>query len=249
MIRPYGRLALLALIVVGCDDPTTTPAPHLAGEVSLYDELGHRLPSAGQVSVGVLTPSSVRQYQTFTDDEGRFQVELPDAESFDLMLSRDGFGDMFRYGVVQEREPVRVDMFARSSAAVTAASAWAESCGVLCLRLALEVDDFFVPGAGRRLFRIFLGTDPELKDWAYDVTDLLVVSNDQPGLVRTGDAAAFELDGLRGLLDGFPPGATVHVLVHGATENLTNSYRQPWSDLEIFTDLSLTSARTSFVMP
>jgi hypothetical protein len=248
-MRPQGWLTLLALALIGCDAPTA-PAPHLAGEVALYDELGHRLPTAGQVSVSVLTLSSVRQYQAVTDDEGRFRVELPDAASFDLMLSRDGFGDMFRYGVVEGREPVLIDMFARSSAAVTAVGAWAEECGSEpCLRLALEVDDFFGLGAGRRLFRVFLGTDLELEDWRYDVTALLVVPDDQPGLVRSGDAAAFELDGLRGLLDGFPPGATVHVLIHGATENLANGYRQPWGDLEIFTDLSLVSARASFVMP
>jgi hypothetical protein len=249
MLCSSSRLAVFVLAVAGCHSPLVT-TPHIEGEVTLYDEFGRRIPTAGEVRVAVLTLSSVRQYQDFTDVEGRFSIEeLPEGETLDLMLSRDGFGDMFRYGVEKDGEPLGIDMFERSSASVTTVTARAESCGVPCLRLAMEVDGFFGVDAGRRLFRIFLGTDPGLEAWDYAHTDLLVVPNDQLGLVRTGDTAAFELDGLFVLPGAFTPGTTVRVLVHGATENLTNSYRQPWDDLEIFTDLSLTSARASFVMP
>ena len=126
----------------------------------------------------------------------------------------------------------------------------AESCGTVnCLRLALEVDDFFRPDATRRIFRLYLSTHPQVTFFDYQFTDLLIVPNDQPGLVQAGSDATFELDGLHGFLGSFTTGTTVHLLIYGATENLANSYTVPGDDLEIFTDLSTVFATASFVIP
>ena len=83
----------------------------------------------------------------------------------------------------------------------------------------------------------------------YDVTRLLVVPNDQPGLLQEGPDAQFELDYLHGFLGSFPTGTMVHLVIHGATENLSNSYLDPNTGLEIFTDLSPVSAKASFIVP
>ena len=74
--------------------------------MSLYDELENQLPVADQVQVSALSMSSISQYQTFTDASGWFQLELPDEEAVPLLFSRDGFGDMFRYDVEEETEPL-----------------------------------------------------------------------------------------------------------------------------------------------
>jgi hypothetical protein len=141
-------------------------------------------------------------------------------------------------------------MFARSSAAVTGADATAESCGTVnCLRLALNVDDFFGPGITRRIFRLYLSTDPGVSAFDYQTTDLLIVPNTQPGLSRVGSDATFELEGLHGLLGSFTTGTTVHLVIHGATENLANGYLSPANGLEIFTDLSTIFSRASFIIP
>jgi hypothetical protein len=218
--------------------------------VALHDELGSELPSTGQVKVAALSVSSIRKYEAFTDASGWFDLELPGGEDVPLQFSRDGYGDMYRFGVEANAEPIHVRLFARSSAAVTSVEAGTEPCGTItCLRLALQVDDFFLPGATRRVFRLFLGTDSEVSDIGYELTDLLLVPNDQPSLVQIGTAATFELNGLSGLMEGFGSGTTVHVVIHGATENLENSYEEPGTGREIFTDLSTISATASFIVP
>ena len=240
---------VLVVFAVGCDSPSNVQ-PTISGQVALYDELGNLLPSADQVRVSALSISSIKQYQTFTDASGRFELELPEEEAVPLLFSRDGFGDMFRFDVTEDTEPVQVGLFARSSAAVTAATAVAESCGTFnCLRVALEVDDFFGPGITRRIFRLYLSTDPEVSYFDYQFTDLLIVPGDQPGLVQAGSHATFELDGLHGVLGSYTTGTTVNLVIHGGTENLAGSYTSPADGLEIFTDVSAVSARASFIIP
>ncbi len=249
MLRLIATLSVLATAAAGCGGPTDV-VPRVTGHVALYDELGNQLPSAGLVQVAALSISSIRRYATLTDASGWFDLELPGGEAAPLQFSRDGYGDMYRFDVEGNADPIHVGLFARSSAAVTSVEARAEPCGTTtCLQLALEVDDFFIPGASRRVFRLFLGTDAGVSDIDYAFTDLLLVPNDQLGLVQVGAAVTFELDGLTGLLGGFEPGTMVHVLIHGATENLANSYEEPGTGLEIFTDLSSVSARASFVIP
>ncbi len=251
MNRYLGTLSILVLVAVGCDSPTRVQ-PFVIGRVSLHDELGRFLSSADQVRVTALTPSSIEKYETFTDETGRFQLELPDTEAVPLLFSRDGFGDMFRFDVDGETGSVEVDLFARSSAEITSVGAVAEPCGtpiIYCPRLAMEVSNFFGPGTTRRLFRVYLSTDPGVSAYDYDVTRLLVVPNDQPGLLQEGPDAQFELDYLHGFLGSFPTGTMVHLVIHGATENLSNSYLDPNTGLEIFTDLSPVSARASFIIP
>ena len=241
------------ILAVGCGT-STAPGPakfglSVTGQVSLYDELGNQLPLADQVLVSALSMSSIRQYQTVTDASGRFELELPDEEAVPLLFSRDGFGDMFRYDIEEETQPIQVRLFARSSATVTAVQPMAVSCGLVnCLALALEVDDFFRPDATRRIFRLYLSTDSAVTFFDYQFTDVLVVPNDQSGLVQTGSDATFELDGLDGLLGSFTTGTTVHLLVYGATENLTHSYTVPGTDLEIFTDISTVLSTASFII-
>jgi len=218
----------------------------------LHDELGTFLSSADQVRVTALTSSSSRRYETFTDSTGRFELELPDMEAVPLLFSREGFGDIFRFDVDGETGSIHVKLFARSSAEVTSVGAVAEPCGtpiIYCLRLALEVSNFFGAGTTRRLFRLFLSADPGVSFHDYDRTGLLVVPNNQPGLLQEGQDAEFELDYLHGYLGSYPSGTTVHLVIHGATENLTNSYREPNTGLEIFTDLSPVSAKASFIIP
>jgi len=250
-VRRFLGVLSVVMMVAGCDDSPTGGQPvTITGQVALYDELGQQLPSANQVVVAALSSSSIQQYQTSTNASGWFQLELPSGENVPLMFSRDGFGDMFRYDVEEDQEPIQVGLFARSSAAPVEVIPVAESCGTVnCLRLALDVDDFFAQGITRRLFRLYLSTDPALESWDYQFTDLLIVPNDQPGLIQTGTDATFELDGLHGFLDSFSAGTTVHLLVYGATENLESSYPEPDSGRPIFTDLSVASARASFIIP
>ena len=46
-----------------------------------------------------------------------------------------------------------------------------------------------------------------------------------------------------------PPGTTVYLANHGATENLANSYTVPGDDLDIFTDLSTVFTTAWFIIP
>lgn len=249
--RCLGKLSILVIAAVGCDRPTTVQ-PFVIGRVALHDELGLFLSSADQVRVTALTPSSIRRYQTFTGSTGRFELELPGMEAVPLLFSREGFGDMFLFDVDGKTGSVKVDLSARSSAEVTSVAAVAEPCGtpiIYCLRLALEVSNFFGAGTTRRLFRMYLSTDQGVSAHDYDRTGLLVVPNNQPGLLQEGTDAAFELDYLHGYLGSYPSGTTVHLVIHGATENLSNSYLEPNTGLEIYTDLSQVSAKASFVLP
>lgn len=246
--------AVLALAVAGCDDPAGVQLKTVKGEVTLYDELGQELASAGGVLVGALSMSSGQQYQTTTKASGSFKLRVPDEESVSLQFSREGFGDMFAFDVEVEGEPMQVDLFARSSATPVTVIAEAESCGTVnCLALALAVDDFFGTGTSRRVFRVYLSTDPGMtltdRYTDYEFTGLLFVPNDQPGLNQVGTGAEFQLDGIHGFLDSFTPGATVYLDIYGATENLEAGYESQDQGLMIFTDLSAGSARTSFVIP
>lgn len=247
--RLIASFFVLLFALTACDDPTDLP-PSISGEVSLYDEFGDLLSSADQVQVAALSSSSVKQYLTLTDASGRFELEIPAEAEVPLLFTRDGFGDMFRFDVEEDSGPLQVDLFETSSATVTSVAASAESCGTFnCLGVDLDVQTFFGPSNGRRVFRLFLSTDPGGSALVYEVTSLLFVPNDHPGLVQTGVDATFELDGLTGLLNSFPTGTTVYLVIHGATENLGNSYLEPGTGLEIFTDLSAVSARASFVIP
>jgi hypothetical protein len=250
--RCLGFLSILVVVAVGCESPTTTNVqPVIRGDVDLYDELGTRLPSADQVRVEALTPSSLGKYEAFTDATGHFELELPDTEAVPLPFSRDGFGDMFRFDVKDGTESIHIRLCARSSAEVTSVAAMAEPCGttVNCIRLAMEVGNFFGPGTTRRLFRMYLSTDPGVSAHDYDLMGLLVVPNNQPGLLQEGPDAEFESDYLHGFLGSLPTGNTVHLVIHGATENLASSYMEPNTGLEIFTDLSQVSAEASFIVP
>lgn len=247
--RSIGIGFILVMAVAGCDEPLDVH-PRVTGQVVLYDELGHTLPAADGVRVSALSVSSIRQYEAFTDPSGSFQLELPEKEVVPLLFSKEGFGAMFRFGVVEETEPIDVGMFAVSSALVTTVTAEAEPCGaVRCLSLALDVENFFGAGSTRRVFRVYMSADPAVNVFEYRFTDLLVVPNDQPGLVQTGSDATFELDGLNGLLGSFATGTTVHLVIHGATENLDSSYPSPENGLAIFTDISPVSAGASFIIP
>ena len=248
--RYLPTLALFMVSLVACENSPTEGQPRITGRVSLFDEMVFQLPSAGGVQVGVLSPSSVKQWVAVTDNQGNFSLELPDRSPFDLILEREGFGTRLLYGLDPDMGPLQERLFVRSSAVVTSVVASAASCGsVHCLYLAMDVDNFFAPGITRRLLRFFLGTDAGVTDFDYEFTGLLVVPEDQPGLVQTGTAASFELEGIRGVLEEFEAGDTLFMVVHGATENLTNSFPQFGTGPEIFTDLSTASARTSFILP
>ena len=250
MLRTFLFPTVILLAMGACDSPTHPSGPYLAGEVTMYDEDGHPVSPANDVTVSALSPSSVRQYLAHTDNNGSFEVEIPDTETVDLLFERDGFGQMFRYGIPRDGGPVEVDMFAQSSGAVTSMTAEAYPCGsVNCLRLTLAVDNFFATEAHRRLFRIFLSTDPGMSYYDYELTSLLIVPDTQPGIVRSGDNATFELEGITGLVGAFPAGTTVYAAAHGATENSGTGYTQPGSTLEIYTDLSPVPATTSFIIP
>lgn len=241
---------LTLLLVASCESSTVRPSLQVAGRVTLFDEVGVRLSTAEQVSVTLLDPGGTAVLaETSTDATGQFSLELPDEGVFSLAFRKDGFGTMYRYGVDHTASAIQARLFARSSAVVSSVQANAELCGVPCLRLVLGVDNFFGVAAGRRVFRVFLGTYPGISPTSYQVADLLFVPNDQPGLERDGSAARFVLDGLFGLIHSFAPGRRVYVLVHAATENLTNSFIDPFSGVEIFTDLSPDHARSSFIMP
>ncbi len=247
--RPIGFGIILVMAMAGCDEPLDV-LPRVTGRVVLYDERGNALPAADGIRVSALSASSIRQYEAFTDPSGSFEIELPENEVVPLLFSLEGFGEMFRFDVEEEAEPIEVGMFAISSARVTSATAEAEPCGTLrCLSLALEVENFFGAGTTRRAFRVYMSTDPAVSAFGYRVTDLLVVPNDQPGLVQTGSDATFELDGLSGLLGSFATGAMVHLVIHGATENMDSGYPSPENGLAIFTDISPVSAEASFIVP
>ena len=248
--RYLAILASLMVLLVACEDSPTEGQPQITGRISLFDELGSQLSSADGVRVGVLTPSSVEQWVAVTDNQGDFSLELPGEDLFDLIIEREGFGTRLLYGLDPDMGPLLERLFVRSSAVVTAVDASAASWGsVNCLYLAMDVDNFFAQGITRRLLRFFLSTDAGVTDFDYEFTGLLVVPEDQPGLVQTGTAASFELGGITGVLEGFESGDTLYMVVHGATENLTNSYPQFGTGPEIFTDLSPASAGTSFIIP
>lgn len=242
----------MVMMVGGCDDePVGIQPKTVTGEVDLYDELGNPLSSAGEVRVAALSISSIQQYQTFTDASGRFELELPEEETVPLMFSREGYGDMFFFGVESATEPVRVRLFARSSARPTKVTAVAKPCGTFpCIEMDMDVENFFGPGVTRRLFRFFLSTDPGVSYYDYEFTNFLVVVPDAlPGFVRDGSDATFHMDGIHGALGSFTTGQTVHMVVYGATENLASEYPQPDTGLPIYTDLSTVAARASFIMP
>jgi hypothetical protein len=167
------------------------------------------------------------------------------------MFSREGFGDMFFFGVEEATEPIRVRLYARSSAKPMKVTAVAKPCGTFpCLEMDMDVNDFFGPGITRRLFRFFLSTDPGVSSFHYEFNNFLVVNPvTQPGFVRDGSDATFHLDGIQGALGSFTTGQTVHMVVYGATENLASDYPQPDTGFPIYTDLSTVAARTSFIMP
>ena len=252
MITPdLTRSVLLAglALSVACESPVTTEVLRVEGRVELFNELGHELPADTGVSITLLGTAGAILDRTTTDAAGQFAIDLPHDSEFTLRFQRHGFGSTYRFGLGPDSGPIEAKLFARSSAGIVSALASAVPCGTFpCLRLALEVDDFVIAGSGRRWFRIFLSRDPAVGTENYEVTHLLVVPIDQPGLLLDGNRASFEVDG-HGIIHTFPSGSRVHLLVHGATENLVNSFVDPTTGVEVFTDLSTTWARTSFDMP
>jgi len=246
-----------ALLSAGCDSITHLSRTQitLQGSVVLYDELGEVMPVYAGVTVGVLSASSVTRIQTTTNNAGAFTLivppggELPPSGKVALIFEKDGFGQQFRYEVTRTTSLLGIELFQLSTADVTSVEAEAEDCGdTACFSLELEVDNFFLDGAGRRVFRVFLSSSPDVGPLSYQESQLIFVPNDQPGLVRSGSDAVFEVDGLTGFLAQFSAGNTVHVAVVGATENLGNGYQYEWHDVKVYTDLSPVVAKDSFVM-
>jgi hypothetical protein len=197
----------------------------------------------------------VTRIQTTTDNAGQFTLvippggEIPPGGTVALIFEKDGFGQQFRYEVTEDSSLDGVELFQLSSADVTSVEAEAEDCGdTACFSLELEVDNFFLDGAGRRVFRVFLSSSPDVGPLNYQESQLLFVPNDHPGLVQSGSDAVFQIDGITGFLAQFSSGNTVHVAVAGATENLGNGYQFDWHDVEVYTDLSLVWSKGSFVM-
>jgi hypothetical protein len=246
----WGRFrvaASVAMMAIGCGTPAE-PLHLLAGEVTLRDELGSTRSARDGVTV-VLVGATGTVDTTRTGADGGFAFEVRSLDPATLRFARDGFGTTQVSDVVPDAGRIAVLLTARSTAVVTALSGSADFCGTTaCLRLRLNVDSFFA-GTSRRLFRVFVGATPKVSDHDYAATGILVVPNDQPGLVVDGTAASFELAPVAGLLGGFQEGTTVHVVVFGATENWQNSFEDPETGLEIFTDLSGASARITVEIP
>ena len=83
----FAFCSVLVMAAAGCDSPTNVQAK-ITGQVALYDEWGHLLPTAAQVQVNALSLSSIRKYETFTDASGRFELELPNGEAVPLLFLR-----------------------------------------------------------------------------------------------------------------------------------------------------------------
>ena len=248
--RSFGISLVLTLAFAGCEDPVDVQSNSIPGDVTLYDELARSLPDADQVTVRLLDADESVLGEVLTGADGSFEFEVEDGGPFTLIFAKAGFGTFWMYDVAGGPEAVEAELFARSTAEVRAVQAHAHSCGDIdCLRLTMDVAHFFLEGPTRRFFRIFLSTDAGVSWAGYESTSLLVVPEDQPGLQSAGTIVTFELSGLRGGLSGFPSGATVHLVIHGATENLSNSYTDPVLGVEVFTDLSPVSARATVVMP
>ena len=113
----------------------------------------------------------------------------------------------------------------------------------------MTVDRFLGPATSRRVFRFFYSRNADPGPGNHDVTHAVFVPNDQPGLRLDGTTAHLELDGSWSPIASFPSGSTIHLRVYGATENLTNSYVDPVTGMEVFTDLSPEWAQTTFIMP
>lgn len=249
--RFLNLLPVLALVLPSCDDPVKVETlPTITGNVRLHDELANQLPDAGQVTVRLIGPDQSALGETVTSDDGSFEFEVAEEGPFSLVFGKEGFGTQWMWDVAVGGGPEWVDLYARSTAEVRSVEASAYDCGSIdCLGLTMEVAHFFLEGPTRRLFRVFMSTDVGVSWAGYESTSLLVVPEDQPGLEPHGTSATFELSGLRGGLSNFPAGATVHLVIHGATENLSNSFVDPVLGLEVFTDLSPVSARATVVMP
>lgn len=241
----------VTLLSAGCTS-TTGPSPDsitLDGSVVLFDELGTVMPSAEGVVVGVLSSSSVYRIHDTTNSAGEFSLEVTEIEGAGLIFEKVGFGQQFRYAVTEDSSLDGVELFQLSSADVTSVQAQADDCGDTdCFSLGLEVDNFFLEGAGRRVFRVFLSLSPDVGPLSYQESQLIFVPNDHPGLVQSGSDAAFQVDGITGFLTQFSSGNTVHVAVVGATENLSTGFQFDWYDEEFYTDLSPVVSKDSFVM-
>ncbi len=245
-----GFLGFVALLLVAsCESPSAPPEFTVGGEVVLFNELGGALESAEGVSVGLLGPGDAELAETSTDPAGRFSLDLPYEGEFSLVFRKEGFGTTYHFGVAQDAGSIEAELFAQSTASVTSVMAAAEECGTVpCLHLVLDVENF-PAGNGRRVLRIFLSSEAGISPEDYEVTDLLFVTEDDPGLQLDGTTAHVELDGVFGMIESFPSGSLVHVLVRGATENLNSGYVDPDSGVEVFTDLSPVGAQDSFIMP
>jgi len=244
-------IVAVALLSAGCTSTTDLSPTHtsLHGSVVLFDELGQVMPSAEGVVVGVLSSSSVYRVQDTTNSAGEFSLEVTEIEGAGLIFEKEGFGQQFRYAVTEDSSLDGVELFQLSSAEVTSVEAQAEDCGdAACFSLELEVDHFFLDGAGRRVFRVFLSSSPDVGPLSYQESQLIFVPNDHPGLEQSGSDAVFQIDGITGFLTQFSSGNTVHVAVVGATENLSTGYQFDWYDVEFYTDLSPVISKDSFVM-
>lgn len=244
-------IVAVALLSAGCSSITDLPSVHkvLDGSVVLFDELGQVMPSAAGVVVGVLSASSVYRVTDTTNSAGEFSLEVTHIGGTSLIFEKLGFGQQFRYALTENSPLDGVELYQLSSAEVTSVEAEAEDCGdTPCFSLEMEVDNFFLDGAGRRVFRVFLSSNPDVGPLSYQESQLIFVPNDQPGLVQSGSDAVFRVGNLTGFLTQFSSGTTVHVAVVGATENLSSGYLFDWYDEEFYTDLSPVSAKDSFVM-
>lgn len=247
---PRQLFVLLLTGAAACSEPGA-PAQPIVGDVRLVDELGNRLPSAGGVRVRIGDAQGAPGATSFTDDGGHFVLDTPLAGSFRVVLDRDGFATTSLADVPAGAVLPPVELDQRSTVLVTGAQARPVACGsASCLDLDLELDHYFLQGAQRRLLRLFLSSHGDVGPASYDVTTVLVVPDDDPGLSSTGDGRVHvETTGLTGLLEGFPPGTGVAIAVYGATENWWRRALDPAVGLETFADLSPTGARAAITVP
>lgn len=239
-------LAISSCVAASCagDGPTTAAkGGFLTGTVTFLDETGVLLPDASGAVIHL--EGADGSFHSATDANGSFAIGGLGNGPYDLTAERSGFGTVRAFGLEPGSDPVVLQLGALSSAAVLSLEASVNhACGTdPCVDLDFRARSVFPRDAGRRLFRLFVGSRRNVSPEDYDETFLLVLASDDPGIAQLEDDILVSLPAIRGILGPrYAAGTRLWLRLYGATENVASGWIDPVTSLRVFTDLSGTSA-------
>jgi len=245
MKRTFSLLLIsIAVVLFSCkkdSEVSANSSGKLNGTIQTWDD---KLNSINDASGITVTITNLPNTTTTTDANGRFSFDMLPYDTYDLLLSKTGYGSKKIIGLSHASATTSIPVIGFGKTSTTTVTAFSVSGNTFNGEQGVSFNYAFSPAPttnNRSFVRYFFSNSASVSNSNYTAYSSLrsYSSNISFAGFTNGELAAL----------GFTSGQTIFVKAYGDSFQ-SNDYTEPNTGLRIFPNLnSISPAAVSFVMP